>query len=323
MVKRTLVVSERLTQRVNELFHDFTREQYEYRHPEIIEQERERWERLANRFLNFTNYITIVDIGTGTGFVPLTIANSLREGDTFVCSDISKGILEVAKRNITAQDLKCRFEFVKLEGNVPFRLPFDTRSIDVMTMNSVLHHIKDTDTFLKEVDRSLKPEGLLFIGHEPNKRFYKHRFLHYNYLILSLISNPMPFVVSVIDKIGKRTHTSNILRRIYHLLCPAQRKEYEIWRRIYGIVLNEGLVTENLLVSDIPRIVDIRDKEGFEPESLFPRYDLLNIETYNHLSWVGIKHHGSRLLSKYENWLQTKFPKCGVTFFIVLRKGRG
>jgi len=45
-------LSEKLVQRVNELYHDFTSEQYNYSHPEIFDIEKERWERIFPVYLN-------------------------------------------------------------------------------------------------------------------------------------------------------------------------------------------------------------------------------------------------------------------------------
>jgi ubiquinone/menaquinone biosynthesis C-methylase UbiE len=60
-------------------------------------------------------------------------------------------MLKVAKRNIYKQNFACLFKFIEINNQVPFSLPFETQSTYVITMNSVLHHISDTDTFLKEL----------------------------------------------------------------------------------------------------------------------------------------------------------------------------
>jgi len=287
-------ISEQLVQRVNELYHDSTNLEYTHSHPEIFRQEQKRWERNAELFLSFTSPVTIIDVGTGTGFVPLTIARFLKKEDLFICSDISEGMLDVAKQNIDKQDFHCEFRFVKIESRVPFRLPFETRLADVVTMNSVLHHVKDTDTFLHEADRVLKWNGLLFIGHEPNRYFYESRFL--------------------------RCVRSMLIRANYLMQGIREKdssSQYEMCQEVNRILLKEKLIRSPLSVRDVERIVDIKSEEGFKPDLLLPDCDLVHIETYNHL--FGVPANGG-LIEKCDNWSRKRFPKHGRLFFVILRK---
>ncbi len=313
--------SEKLVQRVNELYYDLIGEQYDYAHSEIFIQEKERWEGIANQFFNFERPTTILDIGTGTGFVPLVTARFLKKEDTFICSDVSKGVLKIAKKNVERQKFRCKFKFIKVASCVPFSLPFKTKSVDAVTINSVLHHIKDTNSFLKEVNRILKSGGLFFIAHEPNKYFFENRFLWYNYLILSF--NPK----SVVAAVGRKTRTIDILQRIYHFIHPANKiikqmdkKEAEICQKINVALFREKLLDRPLTVGEVGKITDIKGKEGFKFDLLFPNFKPVHVETYNHLFQVVMGHHGNQLIRIYDNLLRKIFPKYGASFFAVLKK---
>jgi ubiquinone/menaquinone biosynthesis C-methylase UbiE len=287
--------AEKLVQRVNELYHDFTNLQYTRSHPEIFMQERKRWEKNAELFLSFTNPITIIDVGTGTGFVPLVIAKFLKREDLFICSDISEGMLDVAKQNIDKQRVPCKFRFIKIESNVPFRLPFETSSADIVTMNSVLHHVNDTSTFLKEVDRVLKSNGLLFIGHEPNRYFYENRLLC--------------GIRSILVRANYSAH--NVREKdssLHHRIC----------REVNYVLSKEKLISSPLTVRDIERIVDVKSEEGFKPDLLLSNCKLVNVETYSHL--FGVTLNGN-FIEKCDDWLRRRFPNHGRLFFAVLKKG--
>ncbi len=306
--------SENLVLRLNELFHDLTSEQYNCIHPEIFEHEKKRWKRVAKYFFNGrqTNPITVVDIGTGTGFIPITIADLLKEKDIFICSDISKDILEVARKNIKEKCFQCIFKYVKIERQVPFILPFETETIDIVMMNSVLHHIKDQVVFLNEIDRILKPDGLLFIAHEPNKYFYDYKFL---------LMNPLAAMTVAILK----TYTMTPISYLYYCISRKKRRESdfhsEIYQKINEILLEEKLIVAPLSVKDMNKIVDIRDDEGFKPDMLLPGYILSHLETHNHMHYISTKFFNIRIINKYDNWLKKRFPMNGATFFAVLRKG--
>ena len=64
-----------------------------------------------------------------------------------------------------SQSVSCRFEFLKIQGS---HIPVPDRSVDVITMNSVLHHILDLREFSRECTRVLRPKGILIASHEPN-----------------------------------------------------------------------------------------------------------------------------------------------------------
>lgn len=311
--------SEKLVQRINELCYDFFDEGYEAAHPEIFKCEKERWERIAKLFVKSINPKVIVDIGTGTGFVPLTIAKLAGKADTFICTDISEGILSVAKRNICKQNFNCSFKFIKIESRVPFQLPLETASIDLITVNSVLHHIKDTTVFLNEIDRILKRGGLLFIAHEPNKYFNENQFLHFNYVLLNSLSfsNIKKYAFRFFNKI-------RIIKKAYYLFFPKRKKiaeEYEkAIDKINQVLLNESLIQKPLLSEEVVRAVEIKELEGFKPDLFLKGHELLHYETYDHLSWVFTRHNNNPVIKRYDSFLRRRYPKSGSLFFLVLKK---
>lgn len=310
------LVSARVVQRVNELFHDFAAEQYDELHPEIVVQEKDRWERVAGSFLGRrrTHSIRVVDVGCGAGFVPLSVAGLLREGDVFACSDVSSGILEVAKRKIEERRFDCGFEYVKIDSDVPFRLPFDSGCADVVTVNSVLHHVKDVSVFLREVDRIVKIGGLLFIGHEPNRYFYEHRFLWWSYVLLDMCYRGsgkfLPFLGH--NDQNKRREANSV-------------REDSVAMRINETLMREGLTRSCLSNRDIVKIVDYQyfvAKRGFVPESLLSNYEMSYIETSDHLSFISYYWRAVPFIRVYNGLLEKSFPKCGAVFFVILKKIR-
>ena len=327
MHKNLNFYSENLIQRANELYFDFMNEKYHNSRPETFEQEKARWESLATESL--TEFyklkqkpIKIADLGTGTGFVPLRLAPLLRKEDTFVCSDISGGILAAAKQNIEKSNFHCKFQFIKIENKIPLKLPFENQSLDVITMNAVLHHIKNVDNFLFEIDRILKHGGLIFIGHEPNRYFFDNKFLYLQSNILDIIFNPQIFIYKTFKKI----HLDKTIKYIYYLINNKKKKllleHEEVLKKTSEVLIKEKLITKPISAEEINKIIDIQTF-GFKPDSLFAKftnYKILNFETYNHILWVSIKHRNNWLIRKYEDLLLKKYPKGGATFFIILKK---
>ncbi len=289
---------EKLVLRVNEVYHDLE-ENYEKVHPEIFQKEKQRWVNVACELFDLSKGLTVIDVGSGTGFVALTTAGLLGGKDVFICSDISGGILKMAESSLKKQKFTCEFKFVKIPNQIPFKLPFENKQADIITINSVLHHIENTKSFLSEVDRVLKPGGLIFIGHEPNSHFYQNKFLYFQDYLLYAILNPRV----VIRRLTKGANWCSL----------------EVREKINKILLKEKLIESPLSNAEIGSLVDIKSRIGFAPENLFPKYETLYLETYNHIYRVSSKCSG-KIIKAYEKILQKKYPKAGLTFFLVIKK---
>ena len=309
--------SEELVLRVNELYYDFTFQQYGAIHSEMGANEKKRWENIAQQFLQFPHPAAIADLGTGNGFVPLTIAPFLRPHDTIHCADISAGMLQAAQRNLQAATLPPAFKFVKIESQAPLRLPFDSATLDAVAMNSVLHHIRNTSEFLAEIDRILKPGGLVVIGHEPNGLFRQHPFLWRNYRFLSSVIHPTIGATVVSQKL----RLYGPMMKLYYRLFPEKgERSRRMMEQINRTLIEEGISQKPIQLEELANITDIRDMEGFVPDQLLPNYRLLHLESYDYLRVINRHRPNNPIVGWYNRQWAKRFPTCGGTFFVVLRK---
>lgn len=166
--------------KINKIFHDVESESYENNHPEIFDYESEDWcllfKKIKSEYFRH-NSVTVLDIGTGTGFVPRAISNNLSSDDCVIMTDISTGMLNQAR--IALSNFNFKKEFILIQNKYK---SIPSSSVDIITMNSVLHHISNTQSLFIELERILKPGGCLIIKHEPNIKFVQNRFLRTVYL---------------------------------------------------------------------------------------------------------------------------------------------
>lgn len=301
-----------LSRRINELFHDFEGESYELKHPEIFNFEIERWQKQCKKYIHraeSAKAITALDMGSGTGFVGLQLQHWLQEQDTIICADISQAMLKVCQEKLRSH-LRCHIQTLKINDE---RLPLADSSVDLITLNSVLHHIPDFRRVLSEFNRILRPGGTLFIGHEPNLLFSRS-FWWRTHTDLVQILHPKRCIAALLKATG-----------VYNFLFP--HKPSAIYEKINEVLISEKRIQKPLSAIEISRFIDIhsptasgwRPDVGFDPWQLlseFPALRIVNISTYNHLG-----KNSQRPLWKYYNAILARFfPRRGNHFFLVAER---
>ncbi|HIH36400.1 MAG TPA: class I SAM-dependent methyltransferase [Methanocellales archaeon] len=130
---------------------------------------------------------TVVDVGSGTGYLAIEIAKA--EPRSNVCGiDVSKKMVEIARRN--AEGLaNVRFEY----GNAT-DIPFADDSVDFIVSTGSLHHWKRPIKIFDECFRVLKEgkEGWILDGcsdfskNQANSLISEHGFLRYKALSIAV-----------------------------------------------------------------------------------------------------------------------------------------
>lgn len=312
--------------KVNEIYHDVEGEIYLQKHPEIFVDEVNRWKKIAKKYFIKNFPITILDIGSGTGFVPLVIAPFLKKDDMIICSDLSSVMLDVCRREIAKRQFKCKFRFVKSKGNT---VRIVENIVDFITINSVLHHILNVGEFFSQIGDIISEEGILVIAHEPNKAFYNNRFLWNNYILLRQSMNVKNMAISILKKIGLLSFVKILLGHKSTITNSSFKNNIDIVDRVNNRLLKQGLIKAPLTKSEIGSIIDIHSPTAgaFYKERCFNfnkllkenlnNFKIVKFETYNHCCKMTSKN----LITKiYANFLKVIFPKKGATFLAVLKK---
>jgi len=149
-----------LIKRVNiSKFDDFTT--YEWVHSDLYN--------LFERFLirkilknNSPEGKSAVDIGCGPGLV---LKEMYHIYEYCVGVDISPGILRRAKGYLSAREKR---SVDLLRADIEY-MPFKDSAFDVAAMYSVLHHLPNLNSSLKEINRIMTSKSPLILFHEPNE----------------------------------------------------------------------------------------------------------------------------------------------------------
>lgn len=295
----------RLIEEANIAYHEAEAELYDASHPEILWCERRHWETFARQYLSAARpSVSILDIGAGTGFIGTVLTPHLLPGDRYVAADISQEMLEKLRESLATAPFQT--ETIVAASD---RLPLADASVDVVVINSALHHFPDVSGALREADRVLRPGGMLAIMHEPNIHFARSAFFRQ-------VARAASVLASRIDPRGSG---------------PATPDYAPVFERVNRRLSELGLVNEPLSSRDIQALVDVHsptargryEEVGFDPEpwlrgGVFSGWMVERFETYNFLGKLDPSARAWRRV--LERVLSRLASRHGSLFSLVLRK---
>jgi ubiquinone/menaquinone biosynthesis C-methylase UbiE len=100
----------------------------------------------------------VLDLGTGTALIPIELCR--REATCRVmAADAAVSMLQLARNNVESAGLYGRIQVSQVDAK---QLPHSDAMFDTVMSNSIVHHIPEPLTVLREAVRVVKPGGLLF-----------------------------------------------------------------------------------------------------------------------------------------------------------------
>ncbi len=259
------MMDERIVKEINKIFHEIESIHYDSHHPEIMEGDFLWWDRFGKEFIMRSEEkpcISILDIGSGTGFVGSVILKYLKSDDTFVCYDISPKMLSLAREKLSSSDSNVTKVF--LSGDAE-SLPFKNNSFDIITANAIIHHLPNFSLLFMEIDRILKTTGLFAVAHEQTSDFFKSR-------------------------------TCRILALLYKIVGGKMAISNAMQHEVNNQLKEQGLISKNLSKDVMMSLVDFHSpieqsstfidaKKGISPELIidlyFPNYKLMKLRKYS------------------------------------------
>ena len=134
--------------------------------------------------LNLNDNINVLDIATGTGDIIIQICdkNKSIKGIGFDCSH---NMLEIAKN----KSKKKKMHNIEYIYGYAEKLPFDSNSIDIITISFGMRNFNNYEEALKEINRVLKPNGTLAILEfcKPKNTLFQILFSFYFNKIIPII----------------------------------------------------------------------------------------------------------------------------------------
>lgn len=101
----------------------------------------------------------VLDLGTGTARIPIELCEQNAECKV-IASDAAVSMLEIAKLNIAVAGFEHRIELQLVDSK---QLLLDDEEVDTVISNSLIHHVPEPMTVVREIARVLRPGGKVFL----------------------------------------------------------------------------------------------------------------------------------------------------------------
>lgn len=102
---------------------------------------------------------TVLDVGTGNGAI---VVELLRQRPQLKVTgiDLALSMLEIAQRHVQQAGFAPQVDFLCIDAKaIPSHLP----PFDIVMSNSIVHHIPEPQTVMREMWKAVRPGGLLFV----------------------------------------------------------------------------------------------------------------------------------------------------------------
>jgi len=125
---------------------------------------------------------------------------------------------------VLQKQFKERFLFTKASAEDPVRVPYASSTFDTICSVGVLEHVRETGgnerASLQEMHRILKPGGLLFVFHFPNRYSWIEQFnrLGNRFKPNRKYTHPFLYHLKEIQQLAKDSHFELVEQGLYNLL---------------------------------------------------------------------------------------------------------
>jgi ubiquinone/menaquinone biosynthesis C-methylase UbiE len=110
--------------------------------------------------LNIQKGMTVADVGAGTGYFSIPIADWLGDSGVVHAVDMQPEMLELLKKKLGQEEVLRR---IVLHQGTAERVPLPDRGADLVLLANIWHELDSPEAVLEETRRLLKPGGRVAI----------------------------------------------------------------------------------------------------------------------------------------------------------------
>ena len=127
----------------------------------LEDPERDQWQKpdAVIQALKLQNGQVVADIGAGSGYFTLRLAQAVAPKGMVLALDVEEGMLDYLRQRLAKE----KIQNVKTMLVPPHDPLLIDGSLDLALLCNAYHHLEDRDVYLRKLRKALKPDGRLVI----------------------------------------------------------------------------------------------------------------------------------------------------------------
>lgn len=286
---------EQLYWAVNEAYHTVESDLYDRIHSSMYVELDRVWNRLIEHLPSDKAKLKVLDVGSGTGLVGHML-DRLAPGrvERLTCVEPNAAMIEKAVKKAE----QWKFPIDVVHGLLSAVTPAPT--FDVITINSVLHHIVDLPVFLSTLKNHVREGGVLFTAHDPHGPAWSDE--------IALRRKNSRHAWRYIDPL---LVANAIRRRLAKHGGGAGNKTPALEDRVNALLLGNGAIQHPMDIASIYAVTDVHVPgqpgtfgSGLSPSALaenLPGFEVMDVAYYQYfgVDWTHLGLVQRSLESKY------------------------
>lgn len=268
---------------VNAAFHNAEADNYDDIHIDMFEYSNLVWARLTSHLMKYDKKHRVLDIGSGTG----NIGDMLEKYCPLNVKDIT--LLEPSKAMIqqcNKKRLNWSFPSQIVEGDIS--LIYNYGKFDLITINSVLHHIVELGDFCSVVQNLLNSDGIVLTAQDP-------RFEALSDTVLD--ERMMKAKMDLLKKLRFKGLYSRLVSKTDEIVCKLTGRAFfpKLAKKTNYQLKHNKVITTDLTMEEIYAITDFhvpglaRIGSGIGLDQLKIWFDKLELIDYFSFQYQGIE----------------------------------
>lgn len=282
---------------VNEAYHTVESELYDRIHSSMYAELDRVWNHLIEHLPSDKAKLKVLDVGSGTGLVGHMLDRLAPDRiDHLTCVEPNAAMIERAA--IKAK--QWQFPMDVVHGLLSAVTPAQT--FDVITINSVLHHIVDLPAFLNTLNIYLREGGVLLTAHDPHGPAWSNE--------VALRRKNSRYAWRYVDPL---LVVNAIRRRLERLGGGAGNEAPALEDRVNALLLGNGAIQHPMDIASIYAVTDVHVPgqpgtfgSGLSISGLtesLPGFELMDVAYYQYFG-VDWTH-----LGLVQRWFESKYWK--------------
>lgn len=189
-----------------------------------------------SKYLRGKKVESILSLCCGFGIVERIFVSQLADVKHCIGVDVAEGALEMARKRAADEGLHCiSYKYADLNN-----YPWEDEKYDLIIANGALHHLSNLEDVLGGIQRTLKPEGILYACEYVGPSYQDHPARHLQIINASAFLIPPELRAKKLPPTFINKRVGRLVSRLYSA-ADRENPKWPLWKKLIARTLKKLL----------------------------------------------------------------------------------